>query len=56
MVTQVSYVPLVLWIFFVALWSSLCGLAVWQAVGIWRSATRRRIARHAAGKRAFWAA
>jgi GYF domain 2 len=54
MVTQVAYVPLALWTFFVALWSGLVGLAVWQAVGIWRSATRRRIERHAAGKRAFW--
>jgi hypothetical protein len=32
----------------------LIGLAAWQAVGIWRSATRRRIERRAAGKRAFW--
>jgi hypothetical protein len=54
MVKQVSYVPLTLWIFFVVLWSSLAGLGLWQAVGIWRSATRRRIERHAAGKRAFW--
>lgn len=55
MVTQVSYVPLALWTFFVVLWSSLVGLAIWQAVGIWRSASRRRIERRAAGKRAPWA-
>ena len=54
MVKQVSYVPLTLWIFFVVLWSGLAGLGLWQAVGIWRSATRRRIERHAAGRRAFW--
>lgn len=54
MVTQVAYIPLALWTFFVTLWSGLVCLAVWQAVGIWRSATRRRIERHAAGKRAFW--
>src|SRR5262249_34289084 len=29
---------------------------IWQAVGIWRSATRRRIERQTAGKRAPWAA
>lgn len=54
MMTQVAYIPLALWTFFVTLWSGLVCLAVWQAVGIWRSATRRRIERHAAGKRAFW--
>jgi GYF domain 2 len=54
MVKQVSYVPLTLWIFFLVLWSSLGGLGLWQAVGVWRSATRRRIEHHAAGKRAFW--
>ena len=55
MVTQVTYVPLALWAFFAGLWSGLVGLGIWQAVGIWRSATRRRIERQAAGKRAPWA-
>ena len=55
MVTQVSYVPLALWTFFVALWTGLVGLGIWQAVGIWRSATQRRIERRAAGRRAPWA-
>ena len=54
MLTAVPFEPLAIWIFFVALWCSLVGLAVWQTVGIWRSATRRSIARHAAGKRASW--
>jgi len=55
MVTQVTYVPLALWTFFVGIWSGLVGLGIWQAVGIWRSATRRRIECQAAGKRAPWA-
>ena len=54
MLTAVPFVPLSIFIFFVCVWTALIALAVWQAVGIWRSATRRRIARHAAGKRAFW--
>lgn len=54
MVTQVSFVPLGLWTFFVTMWSMLLALAIWQATGIWRSATRRRLERRAAGRRAFW--
>jgi hypothetical protein len=53
--TAVPFVPLSIFIFFVLVWSGLIALAVWQTVGIWRSATRRRIERHAAGRRAFWA-
>lgn len=55
MLSAVPFVPLGIFIFFVFVWSGLIALAVWQAVGIWRSATRRRAARHAEGKRAFWA-
>lgn len=55
MVTQVAYLPLALWLFFVAIWSGVVGLAVWQGVGIWRSAGRRRAERRAAGRRAPWA-
>ena len=54
MIKQVAYVPLALWVFFVVVWSMLAGLATWQAIGIWRSASRRHIALRAAGKRAFW--
>jgi hypothetical protein len=54
MATQVVYNPLGLWLFFVVLWSSLAGLGLWQAVGVWRSATRRRLERRAEGKRAVW--
>lgn len=53
MLTAVPFVPLSIFIFFVVVWAWLIALAMWQTVGIWRSATRRRIARHAAGKRAF---
>jgi hypothetical protein len=55
MLTAVPFVPLSIFIFFVIVWSGLIAQMVWQTVGVWRSATRRRIARHAAGKRAFWA-
>jgi len=55
MVTQVTYVPLALWMFFVGIWSGLVGVGIWQAVGIWRSASRRRTDRQTAGKRAPWA-
>jgi hypothetical protein len=55
MLTAVPFAPLAIFIFFLLVWTWLILLAVWQTVGIWRSATRRRIERHAAGKRAFWA-
>ncbi|MCP4619020.1 MAG: DUF4339 domain-containing protein [Bradyrhizobium sp.] len=54
MVTQVAYVPFALWLFFVTIWSGLVELAIWQGVGIWRSASRRHLELRAAGKRAFW--
>ncbi len=55
MLTAVPFVPLSIFIFFLVVWSAMIAQMVWQTVGIWRSATRRRIERHAAGKRAFWA-
>ena len=54
MVTQVAYAPLALWVFFIAIWLGLVELAVWQGVGIWRSASRRHHELRAAGTRAFW--
>src|SRR5262249_24412113 len=54
MVTQVAYTPLALWLFFVVIWTGLVELAVWQGVGIWRSASRRHLELRAAGKRAIW--
>jgi hypothetical protein len=54
MVTQVAYVPFALWLFFITVWSGLVELAVWQGVGIWRSASRRHLELRAAGKRALW--
>jgi hypothetical protein len=55
MLTAVPFVPLAIFVFFLIMWGALIALAVWQTVGIWRAAGRRRIERRAAGKRAFWA-
>lgn len=42
-------------LFFVSLWSFIVVFAIWQMVGIWRSAQRRIDDRAALGKRAIWA-
>jgi hypothetical protein len=55
MLTVVPFVPLAIFVFFLIIWGGLIALAVWQTVGIWRAASRRRNERRAAGKRAFWA-
>jgi hypothetical protein len=53
--SQGTYEPFRLFLFYVLMWSFLTVLAIWQLVGIWRSAQRRRDERAALGKRAVWA-
>ncbi|MBR1092483.1 DUF4339 domain-containing protein [Bradyrhizobium manausense] len=52
---QGSYDPFRLFLFYVLVWAFVTVLAIWQLVGIWRSAQRRRDERLAMGKRAVWA-
>lgn len=47
--------PIRLFLFYVLVWSFLIVLVIWQLVGTWRSAQRRRDERAAMGKRAVWA-
>lgn len=50
-----TYNPVGILLFYVLLWSFITSLTVWQFVGIWRSAQRRKAERAAMGKRAVWA-
>ncbi|MHC2335251.1 GYF domain-containing protein [Bradyrhizobium sp. USDA 4454] len=53
--SKAGYNPISILIFVVSLWSFIAGLAVWQSVGIWRSAQHRIEERTLIGKRAPWA-
>ncbi|WP_448042377.1 hypothetical protein [Bradyrhizobium liaoningense] len=50
-----TYNPTGIFLFYVLLWSFIASLCIWQFVGIWRSAQRRKAERAAMGKRAVWA-
>lgn len=54
MVTAIPFQPVAIWTFFVTLWCALVSLAIWQTVGIWRSASRRTLMRRAMGRRSAW--
>ena len=49
------YSPLAIFAAIVITWVGVAALGVWQAVGVWRSATRHAGRRTAAGRSAFWA-
>ncbi|MCP3398234.1 hypothetical protein [Bradyrhizobium sp. CCGB20] len=53
--TRGSHNPTRIFVFYVLLWSSIACLCIWQFVGTWRSAQRRKGERAAMGKRAVWA-
>lgn len=50
-----TYNPAGILLFYVLLWSFITSLSVWQFVGTWRSAQRRKAERAAIGRRAVWA-
>jgi hypothetical protein len=50
-----SHGPTGILVYFVSVWLLLTLLTVWQLVGIWRSAQRRRRERKSIGKMALWA-
>ncbi|MBR0956178.1 hypothetical protein [Bradyrhizobium japonicum] len=50
-----TYNPTGIFLFYVLLWSFIASLCIWQFVGVWRSAQRRKAERAAMGKRAAWA-
>jgi len=49
-----AYNPTVLFSGMITLWSLVAGLATWQLVGLWRSATKYNLARAAAGRHRAW--